>query len=393
MDFVIVFNGGNALLSCGALLFFVLWIVSFVDYLFQGRMFLETDGLNHLDGILVGEDGEVGLGLEEEYVAVFVVLADALYAAAGHGDAALAVGQGEELVAGARGHNVVALQGGELDTVAQEDDGLGLALCCHAGDVVDGDIARFRGLEEDIPVIHHAVVPVFLDGEGAVLVVFVVAVLEASAVVALAAQLSVVVIGHETTFEAAIDIVAGDVAILAHAFPPAAMSVVVGPGSHLGSVAVVLEDDVAAILDAHLVIGFFDEAAVLGVELPEAVAVALVVFATGEEPSLLVVCFVHATLAGLGIGVADAHGAVMVIVGEDTGLEAVLEIAFENLGAVLVGADPVALAATLFVNLVLGCGADGGEHHGRGKEENTFFHRMQWMCIIICIYFNNYVIE
>ena len=358
-----------------------------VNYFFQWGVFLKVDGLHHLDGVLVGEDGEVGLGLEEEYVAVLIVFPNALDAAASHGDAAFSVGEGEELVAGAREDGVGGLEGGEFGTVAEDDDGFGFALGGHTGDVVDGDEALFGAEEADFAVVHHAVVPALLDGEDAVLVVFVVAMLEAAGIEAFAAQLAVVVVGHEASLEATVDVVAGDVAFVADAFPPASVAVVVGPGGDFGGVAVAFVDDMDAVLDAHIVGGLLDEAAVFGVELPEAVAVALVVFAAGKEVTLSVVGLVEAAAAGLGIGVADAHSAIVVVVGEGAGLKAVLEVALIDLGAVLVGADPVTLAATLFVDLVLGGGTDGGEHHGCGKKENAFFHRLQLLLYNYCTLF------
>ena len=87
--------------------------------------------MDHLDGVFVGEDGEGGLGLEEEYLAAFVVFAQALYAAACHHDAALAVGQREELVAGAVEDAVALVLGGELLSVLlEDDDGSCLVLPC-----------------------------------------------------------------------------------------------------------------------------------------------------------------------------------------------------------------------------------------------------------------------
>ena len=343
------------------------------------------EGVDHFDGILVGEDGEVGLRLKEEYVASFVVLADALDAVAGHHDAALSVGEGEEFAAGAMEDDVGGLVDDKLLAVAEDDDGLSFALGCHTGNLVDGDPAGFWGAKEYCAVVHQAVGPLFLDGEVAVFKVVVVSVFEAVGIESFAGQLAGFAVFHQSALEAAVDVVAGDVALFADAAPPTAMAVVVGPAGDLGSVAVMFEDDVVAVFDAHLVGGLLDETSVLGVEFPEAVAVALVVFAAGEESALLVEGFVKAALAGLGVSVADAHGAVVVVVGEDTGLEAVLEVALENFGAVLVGADPMPLAATLFVDLVLGHGTGGSEQHGRGEKEKRFFHCLQCMCVIICI--------
>ena len=61
------------------------------------------DGADELGGVVVGEDGEVGLWVEEEYVAAFFVAADPLDTTAGDGDVVFAVGEGEEFVAGAGG--------------------------------------------------------------------------------------------------------------------------------------------------------------------------------------------------------------------------------------------------------------------------------------------------
>lgn len=371
----------------GRFFFYHYWECSFVEYFFEGGVFFEALGLNHLDGVFVGEDGEVGLWLEKEDVATLVILAEALDATACHGDMALDIGKGEELVAGAREDGVVALEGGELGAVAQEHDGLGFALGGHAGDIMDGDKAGLGGgAKEDFTVVHYAVVPAFFDSEGAVFEIFVVAMLEAAAVEAFAAELAVLVVCDEAPLKATIDVVACDIAVFADTFPPAAVAVVVGPGGHLGGVAVALVDDVAAFLDTHVVGGFLDKTAVFGIELPETVAVALVVFAAGEEVTLLVVGFVETPLAGFGVGVAHAHGAIMVVVGESAGLKAIFKVAFENLGAVLVGAEPVTLAAALIVDLVLGDGAGDGEHHGRREKENTFFHRLQ------LLYYNNVLI-
>lgn len=358
-----------------------------VHHFLEWRMLFEAERADHLDGIFVGEDGEVGLGVEDDDVAALAVLADALDAVAGHGNLAFAVGEGEEFVAGTRGHEVVVLLGDELGAVAEEEAGLGFALGGEAGDVVNGDELRLGRGEKYLAVVHDAEVPVFLDGEGAVLVVFVIAVLEAAAIGSLAVELAVVVVGHEAALEGTVDVVGGDVALLAEAFPPAAVAVVVGPVGHLDGVSVGLEDDVGTVLDTHLVGGFLHQVAVFGVEAPESVAVALVVFAAGEEAALLVVGFVEALLAGNGVGVADAHGAVVVVVGEGASLEAVDEVALVDFGAVLVGANPVALAAPLLVDLVLGCGADGGEHHGSGENEECFFHGLQKVYYCYCIIF------
>ena len=337
-------------------------------------MFLVAGGADHLDGVLVGEDGEVGLRFEEQNVASLVVATDALDAVARHGDVAFAVGEGEEFVAGAVEDGLEVFVSDEFLSVAQEDDGLGLALGGHAGDVVDGDEGGGGGGDEDFAVVHHAVVPAFLDDEVAVFEVAVVAVFESAGVVAFACEIAVFVVFHEASFDVAVDIVGCDVAVLADALPPASVAAVVLPEGHLGGVAAAVEDDVSAVLDAHAVGGFLDEASVFGEEAPESVAVALVVFAAGEEVSLLVVGLVEATAAGFGVGVADADGAVVIVVGEGAGLEAVLEVALEDFGAVLVGADPVALAAALFVDLVLGSGAGGGEHQGCSEEKNALFH-------------------
>lgn len=339
-------------------------------------MFVVLQGMNHLEGVFVGEDGEVGLRLKEEYVAAILVFADTLDAFAGHSDAALAVGEGEEFVAGAVEDELVALVGHEFGAVLEEDDGLVLALSGHAGDVVDGDELVAAGeAEEYLAVVHVAVVPAFTDGEGAFLEEFVVAVLEAVDIPAFAGEEACVVVFHKTSLETSVDIVAGDVAFFADAFPPASMAVVVEPIGHFGGVAVTFVDDVDAVFDAHVVGSLLDKASVLGIEFPEAVAVALVVFATGEEVPLLVVGLVEAAAAGFGVCVADADGAVVIEVGEGAGLEAVDEVAFEDFGTVLVGANPVALTASLLVGFVLCDGADGCEHHGRGKEEKCFFHR------------------
>ena len=326
--------------------------------------------------------------LEEKYVATFVVLADALDAFACHHDAALAVGEGEEFVAGAVEDEVGALVGHQTGAVAQEDDGLSFALGGETGHFEDGDEAFLGAEEAYLAVGHDAVVPVFTDGEDAILVVFVVAMFESIGVEAFAGQTAVVIVFDEASLKTTVDISAGDVAFFADAAPPAAVTVVVGPGGDFGGVAVVLKDDMTSVFDAHIVGSFLQEAAVFGIELPEAVAVALVVFSAGEEVALLVVSLMQATFAGFAVGVADADGAVVVIVSEDAGLEAVLEIALENLGAVLVGTDPMTLTAALLVDLVLGNGTGGGEHHGRDEEENTFFHGLQWIYYIIVSNYN-----
>ena len=197
--------------------------------------------------------------------------------------------------------------------------------------------------------------------------------LEAVLVVAYAADEALLVELDQLAFEAAVDIGAGDVAFGTDALPPAAMAVVVAPMGYLGGVAGLGVDDVEAVLDAHAVVGFLDEAAVLGVELPEAVAVAAVVVATGQQVALLVVGLVVAAHARLGVGVADAEGAVGVVVKKGAGFLAVEEVALVDLGAVLVGADPMALAAALVVNLVLGGGAEAEEHQC-GQKEDVLFH-------------------
>lgn len=232
-------------------------------------MFVVLQCVDHLESIFVGEDGKVGLWLKEENLAAFFVFADTLDAFAGHGDAALAVGEGEEFVAGAVEDLFVALVGHEACVVFEEYDGFTLALCCHAGDVVDGDKLVAGGeAEENLAVVHVAVMPAFLDGEGVVFEVFVVTVLEAALVPAFADELVVVVVFDESALKTAVDIVAGDETILADTFPPATVAVVVKPVGHLGGVAVALVDDIDAVFDAHIVRGLFHKSAVFGVEFP-----------------------------------------------------------------------------------------------------------------------------
>ena len=341
--------------------------------LFQGGLVVEVAAAHHLDAVFVGEDGEVGLRLKEQYVALLGVLGDALHGAAGHHDAALAVGAVEELVADALVEEVGALEGGFLAAVAEDEEHLVLALRGEADDVVDGDELLVGGEQAHLAVGHHAVLPALVDGHLALLVVVVAAVLEAVLVVAYAADKALLVELDQLAFEAAVDIGAGDVAFGADALPPAAVAVVVAPMGYLGGVAGLGVDDVEAVLDAHAVVGFLDEAAVLGVELPEAVAVAAVVVATGQQAALLVVGLVVAAHARLGVGVADAEGAVGVVVKKGAGFLAVEEVALVDLGAVLVGADPMALAAALVVNLVLGGGAEAEEHQC-GQKEDVLFH-------------------
>lgn len=335
----------------------------------ERRVFLILQRVDHLERIFVGEDGEVGLWLKEEYLAAFLVFPDTLDAFASHGDAALAVGKREEFVTGAVEDQFVALVCHKACVVFEEYVGFSLALCCHAGDIVDGDkLVACGEAEEDFTVVHIAVMPAFLDGEDVVFEVFVVAMLETALVPAFADELVVIVVFDESALEATVDIVAGDETILADAFPPAAVAVVVEPVGHFGGVAVALIDDVDAIFDTHIVRGLFHKTAVFGVEFPQSVTVALVVFSTGKHVSLFVIGLVEAAFSRFGIGIADADGAVVVEIGEGAGLEAVDEFTLIDFGTVLVGANPVSLTASLFVSLVLRHSRRGGQHKCGGEE-------------------------
>ena len=115
--------------------------------------------------------------------------------------------------------------------------------------------------------------------------------------------------------------------------------------------------------DTHLVVSQLDELALLGVELPQAVAVFLIEGAGGQEVAGGVVDGVGADFAGHGIDIGDAHGAVGVVVSKGAGLHAVDEGAFVDFGPFEVGFEPVALTTTLIVNLVLRLADDAGEEH------------------------------
>lgn len=340
---------------------------------FQGGLVVVVAAAHHLDAVLVGEDGEVGLRLKEQYVALFGVLAETLHSTAGHHDAALAVGAVEEFVADALVEEVCAFKADFFGAVVEDKDYFVFALRGEADNVVDGDEFLVRGEQAHFAVGHHAVLPALVDGYLALLIVIVGSVFQAVLVVAYAADKSLLVELDQLAFEAAVDIEAGDVSFGADAFPPAAVAVVVAPMGDLGGVACLGVDDMETVLDAHAVVGFLDEASVLGVELPEAVAVASVVVATDQQVALLVVGFMVAAHAGFGISVADAECAVGVVVKEGAGFLAVDEVALVDFGAVLVGADPVALAATLVVYLVLGGGAEAEEHQC-GQKEDVLFH-------------------
>lgn len=313
---------GGCVFLCHSLLFFA------TDELLEGGVFLVLVAARHFEAVLVGEYGEVGLRLEDEDVATLVVLGGALHAVHGHEDAALAVGVGEGLVAETVVEGFGALVRDFLGAVLEVDDDLGFALWCETCDVEDGDELGVGCQQAYASVGEGAVGPALVDDEVAVFEVAAGAVTEAVLVEAFADEEAVVVVLDEASFDAAADVDGGDVAVLADALPPAAVTVVVGPVGHFGGVALGGVDDVWAVFDAHLVGGFFDEASLLVEEFPEAVAVALVVGACGEEVALLVEGFVAAHAAGLAVGVADADGAVVVVVGEDAGLKAVDEGAF-----------------------------------------------------------------
>lgn len=345
----------------------------FLLLLFEGRLVVEVAATHHFDAVLVGEDGEVGLRLKEQYVALLGVFGKALDGATGHHDAALAVGAVEQLVADALIEEVGALMGDYFAAVAEDNSYFGFAQRGKADDVVDGDELLVGSEHAHASVGHHAVLPALVDGELAFFVVLVGAVLEALEVVAFAGQEVIVVIFDKGAFETAVDIGTGDVALGADALPPAAVAMVVAPMGHLGGVAFGGVDDMEAVLDAHAVGGFFDESAVLGIELPEAVAVAAVVVAAGQQVALLVVGLMVATHTGFGIDVADADGAVGVVIKEGAGFQAVNEVTFVDFGAVFVGANPMALASALGVDFVL-CGGTEAEEHQRGHEEDVLFH-------------------
>lgn len=343
-------------------------ITSLAGKFLQGGVVLVLAAADHLEAVLVGEDGEVGLRLEDENLAAFGILGNALHAAHGDEYAALVVGVGEELVAEAVVEGFGAFVRHLLAAVLEVYDGLCFALRGEASYVAHGDELGVGGEEAHLAVAESTVIPGLVDGHVAVLEEAVGTVAEAVLVEALADEEAVVVVLHKASLEAAADVGAGDVALLADALPPAAMTVIVGPVGHLGGVALGGVYDVEAVFDAHLVFGLLNEAAVLVEELPLAVAVALVVGAGGQQVTLLVESLVAADAAGLGIGVAYAHGAVVVVIGEDAGLKAVGEGAFVDFGAVLVGAYPMPLAAALLVNLVLSHSADGGQQHSGGEE-------------------------
>ena len=370
--------------------FFVVFLQSSVVRLFpahfvEGRVVGVLGAAYHFEAVFVGVDGEVGLRLEDEDVAAFVVFGYALYAAEGDEYAALAVGVGEVFGADAVVDGFCGFAADEFGAVFEHDDGLGFALRGEAGDVEDGDVDGFVCQEADAAVCHGAVVPDLVDGDALGVEVAVGAVFEAVGVVAVAHEGSVVVVFDESAFEAAVEVSASDVAFGADAFPPAAVAVVVAPVGHLGSVALGGEDDVQAVFDAHAVFGLFDDASVGGEELPPSVAVALVVLSASEQVALFVVGFVCADSARHGVCVAQAHAAVVVVVGEGAGLLAVDEVAFEDFAAVLVGAHPVALATALFVNLVLRHGSDGSQQQCGGEEKDTFFHEYFFYYIFACL--------
>ena len=67
-------------------------------------------------------------------------------------------------------------------------------------------------------------------------------------------------------------------------------------------------------------------------------------------------CIIHLVLtdlAGYGIDILDAHRPIGIIVGKSACLQPIDKVSLIHLGPLLVGFQPMALAASLFVNLIL----------------------------------------
>ena len=123
------------------------------------------------------------------------------------------------------------------------------------------------------------------------------------------------------------------------------MAAVVFPSGNFDGVAFGGEDDVGTLFDAHAVGGYLEQPALLVVDVPDAVAVFLIVIALSQQMAFLVVGLVLAEASWVGVGVPDFQGSVGVVVVECASFLAVDKIAFEDAAAVLVGLDPVALSA------------------------------------------------
>lgn len=341
---------------------------------------------NHFDTVLVGEDGEVGLWFKEKYIAAFIVFAHALDGTTGHHNTAFAVGTVEEFVADTVEHQFGIFEGGELATVVEHDDNFGLALRGEACDVMDGDELLLGGEHTYASIGHQTVLPTLVDSELSVLEVLVFTVFEAGEIVSVAAEKALFVVLDEASFKTTVDISAGDVALTADAFPPAAMAMVVAPVGHFGGVALLGIDDVDTILDAHAIVGFFDKATVFSIKLPMSVAIAAVILASSDQTALFVESFMVATHAGFGVDIAHTYRSVGVIVGESACFLSVEEVALIDFCAILVEAYPVALASALTVDLVLSGGLKRGKKQHGGEKQNCLFHCEVVLCVIVSLF-------
>ena len=136
-------------------------------------------------------------------------------------------------------------------------------------------------------------------------------------------------------------VVSCDIAFFADAFPPIAVTMVVVPRTDLGGVAVVGEYNLSSVLKSQFVTCGFEQLAFCVVEIPHTVAIALAEKTRGEQMSFLVVGFVAAEFSVGGEIVFDANLAVGVEILEKSYFYAVLKIAFEYLGTILVGLNPI----------------------------------------------------
>ena len=145
----------------------------------------------------------------------------------------------------------------ELGAVGEVDNCFFLSEGCHIVDVVDRYKSLFGNHETDQAVFEVAHAPGLVHHELLVLVVFEMAVAVAFSVVAFANKLLVVVIFHQTSFDATMHIGGSDVAFLSQALPPAAVTVVVAPIAYFGGVAVGGERNLDAVSDTHFIGGYF----------------------------------------------------------------------------------------------------------------------------------------
>ena len=360
-DFVIVFNGKRDAVRRPVFLFNSLFKIELTTCLLC--LFLQLETVKHLQTVFVRVHDEVRSGIEAEDFAAFGVAGSADYQISGHHDAGLFVGKGETPVADMGVESFGFFVVDEGGSVRQINDSLVLAMGQHIVNIVDGEVTLFGDGEAHFAVAQGAVVPGLVHHKDAFLVVAVLPVTFAVDVVALADQLAFIIVFHQLALYSSTHVGSGDVAFGAKAFPPATMSAVVGPIGDLGGVAIGVEDDLQPMADTHLIVSQLDELALLGVELPQAVAVFLIEGAGGQEVAGGVVDGVGADFAGHGIDVGNAHGAVGVVVSKGAGLHAVDEGAFVDFGPFEVGFEPVALTTTLIVNLVLRLADDAGEEH------------------------------